>query len=1074
MNLGKPLTLIGLFFLSITQLLANKNTHYPEAYAGLGNNAYHLIKVDNNKSNQLSFELKDKIINVDISHAHKNKENNHSFSQAIPGGSISATIGENSLFGQVHLDNKHYILTTNQSGIWAVELPQKGLKFNSCGLDHNQTLDGTNFLQKSTQKVAGTVIDVLMVYDQAIRNRYPGNLLQTRVDQYFHVANQSYANSGLDLAVRLVGLEQVGYNANDANINARDLLQQILDTGVVFTGFENVRQLRTQTGADLVIFLRTHDIETRGNCGIAFFPVSNNNNLDHSYGINVMADGISSWSVCTDQLMVHEIGHNLGAGHHNWDPTEYDYLAEARGFAKIGQFGTVMGSFGTGDPNRFLELDYFSNPNIQCGGGACGISGIANNVAVMNQFKSGVAGYLNSVSNVPNPPDYNLLLTDLDGDGITDDVDEFPFDAAETTDSDGDGVGDNSDAFPNNANEQIDSDGDGQGDNADIDDDNDGVNDGLDYFPYNNLESMDRDNDGVGDNSDWNNYSSAEFQDFDNDQIGNYEDTNDDNDSLVDLSLNLQDLLVISVGNNRILRFDAQTGTSKGIDVLPNDGVFTFQSDMTLDTYRNWLLFTSSSSIKKLDLMNQFAQPELLIPPYQSNGYYINLNSGFPTALESYNPYSVFTAKLDDKIITDYRYNHSKASGIKTDQFNELAEEDNIIDIKKIDNTFYFLGQKNNVYKSKFENGPISGNNPIEIIGNGDLPWLVDPYAFVVSNGMMIHTDQGRNKLVLTDANDGSYGGIFADIAELGYSNPTGIEITNDGRLLVAVSDQNAILAFNLDSQEFLGELVSGFGLDQPHKILLVPQLQDRFHEDANKVLRPNAGNWFNPASSGRGFNIGIFDNRLQVLWFTYDNDGNPIWYTAADLLIDHTFTTDLLKTQQQQDGSVTFDTIGQITLEFVNEREAMMSWQIGNDSGQEAIYWLQFSLEPDVADYTGMWTRPDAPGWGTAMINNGDKTVAIPFIYDENGEPRWAISDVAEGLQPFSFAMNTVFSDTLCPACSGESNVRLEPAGTMMFHLSNQPYWSSDLIWPTPLSGGWDLNQTELIRISSNPTRPR
>ncbi|MEZ5472903.1 MAG: hypothetical protein R3E90_14120 [Marinicella sp.] len=46
-------------FLSITQLLANKNTHYPEAYAGLGNNAYHLIKVDNNKSNQLSFELKE-------------------------------------------------------------------------------------------------------------------------------------------------------------------------------------------------------------------------------------------------------------------------------------------------------------------------------------------------------------------------------------------------------------------------------------------------------------------------------------------------------------------------------------------------------------------------------------------------------------------------------------------------------------------------------------------------------------------------------------------------------------------------------------------------------------------------------------------------------------------------------------------------------------------------------------------------------------------------------------------------------------------------------------------------------
>ena len=49
----------------------------------------------------------------------------------------------------------------------------------------------------------------------------------------------------------------------------------------------------------------------------------------------------------------------------------------------------------------------------------------------------------------------------------------------ETIDSDGDGVGDNSDLFPNDAAESSDTDGDGVGNNADIDDDSDGFSDLL-------------------------------------------------------------------------------------------------------------------------------------------------------------------------------------------------------------------------------------------------------------------------------------------------------------------------------------------------------------------------------------------------------------------------------------------------------------------------------------------------------------------------------------------------------------------------------------------------------------------
>ena len=50
--------------------------------------------------------------------------------------------------------------------------------------------------------------------------------------------------------------------------------------------------------------------------------------------------------------------------------------------------------------------------------------------------------YFNSLTNDP------INVSDMDGDGVNDDDDEFPFDPLETSDTDSDGIGDNSDEFP--------------------------------------------------------------------------------------------------------------------------------------------------------------------------------------------------------------------------------------------------------------------------------------------------------------------------------------------------------------------------------------------------------------------------------------------------------------------------------------------------------------------------------------------------------------------------------------------------------------------------------------------------
>jgi len=84
----------------------------------------------------------------------------------------------------------------------------------------------------------------------------------------------------------------------------------------------------------------------------------------------------------------------------------------------------------------------------------------------------------------------NPSQTDYDEDGVGDGCDE---------DIDGDGMANDNDAFPYDPSEQSDIDGDGVGDNTDADDDGDGIADGSDNCPFvGNSDQADLDGNGIG------------------------------------------------------------------------------------------------------------------------------------------------------------------------------------------------------------------------------------------------------------------------------------------------------------------------------------------------------------------------------------------------------------------------------------------------------------------------------------------------------------------------------------------------------------------------------------------------
>jgi len=161
-------------------------------------------------------------------------------------------------------------------------------------------------------------------------------------------------------------------------------------------------------------------------------------------------------------------------------------------------------------------------------------------------------------ANVSVDPNAPIGASDADGDGVPDASDNcvnaynpnqtntdltnetnnlLPIEGdACDTDIDGDGVLNSADKFPFNANESVDTDGDGVGNNADLDDDNDGVPDSVEISNGTNPLLADTDGDGRNDLNDKCPTDPNDWLDSDKDGICDNADTDADNDGVPNAS----------------------------------------------------------------------------------------------------------------------------------------------------------------------------------------------------------------------------------------------------------------------------------------------------------------------------------------------------------------------------------------------------------------------------------------------------------------------------------------------------------------------------------------------------------
>lgn len=238
---------------------------------------------------------------------------------------------------------------------------------------------------------------------------------------------------------------------------------------------------------------------------------------------------------------------------------------------------------------------------------------------------------------------------------------------------------------------------------------------------------------------------------------------------------------------------------------------------------------------------------------------------------------------------------------------------------------------------------------------------------------------------------------------------------------------------------------------------------------------------WYNPARDGHGLFFTRAGNSAQMVWYTYDDAGQPIWYLAFPDGITGTegaVSSDLFR-YVWAGGEAHGTRVGRVTLTRQSGR-LVFTWEVDGLSGSEPMQLLTSSAcvgaSGSAFDPSGLWFEPARSGYGANIFTRPEVDFVVLYIYGADGRARWVLGqNPAFGNSPLALYQYSGF----CPGCATVPVSRRD-AGifSRTFDASSgsgvSGHWTISANFLSPLAGAWTANNvpTQLLtnRKACNP----
>jgi len=215
------------------------------------------------------------------------------------------------------------------------------------------------------------------------------------------------------------------------------------------------------------------------------------------------------------------------------------------------------------------------------------------------------------------------------------------------------------------------------------------------------------------------------------------------------------------------------------------------------------------------------------------------------------------------------------------------------------------------------------------------------------------------------------------------------------------------------------------------------------------------AGMWWDPELDGSGWEINRGGDVVFGIWYTYDADGNPTWYTTSGSLDDGRFENELLSFSWNYEKNRVNEpeVVGSVTIDFLHPQLAEISWQLGEHKNRHTVRPFIFTANPTLADYSGSFYDPKESGYGVTIQTQGKLTYAVIYYYDDKGQPIWAAGTNArdsEKLEMLGFNGSCPWCEYALPdyAPTGEMVLAFPSESTMNLQMDFPqavPFWTKD-----------------------------